>query len=124
MRAALMIATLLLAPGVYAQKATEQYIPIGKSPGISGTYSYIGKIDHVDPQNRTIVVAGPKGKRTIKITDETKIWLDSSEIGKTNGPGSHADCKRGRLCEIKYAYDGETRTEEAEWIKIRVGDSD
>ena len=121
MRAALMIATLLLAPGVYAQKATEQYIPIGKSPGISGTYSYIGKIDHVDPQNRTIVVAGPKGKRTIKITDETKIWLDRTQQRVSNETGNMADCQRGRRVEVNYV-DYETK-DEAAWIKIEISGS-
>ena len=40
-----------------AQKMTEQYIPIGQSPGLSGKYTVIGKLQSVNPQERTCTVA-------------------------------------------------------------------
>jgi hypothetical protein len=42
-RGALLLALLVLPPA-YAQKATEQFIPIGQSPGISGVETRIGEI--------------------------------------------------------------------------------
>ena len=117
------VLSTVMVLSIYAQKSTEIFIPIGKSPGASGKYSVIGKIDSVDGDTRVVTITGDAGKHSAKITEKTKIWLDKHELTKTNGPGSEADCKIGRRCEIKYAYDGETRTEEAEWIKIRVSSS-
>ena len=117
-RVAVIVATLLLVPVTYAQKATEQYIPVGKSPGISGKYSYIGEIEQVDQQNRTITVAGPEGRRTIKVTDATKIWLDRTQQRISNKRGSMADCQPGRRVEVNYV-DYETK-DQAEWIKVMI----
>ena len=33
-----------------AQMVTEQYIPIGQSPGLSGKHTVIGKLQSVNPQ--------------------------------------------------------------------------
>ena len=111
-------ATLLLTPAAYAQKATEQCIPIGQSPGISGKYSYTGKIASVDRENRIIVVKGSEGPRNIKITDSTKIWIDRSRQKKANPSGSFDDMKRGRRVEVNYT-DYEAK-DEAAWIKIEI----
>ena len=116
--AAVIVAMLLLAPGAYAQKATERYIPVGKSPGVSGKYSYIGQIEQVDQQSRTITVAGPEGRRTIKVTDATKIWLDRTQQRMSNERGSMTDLQRGRRVEVNYV-DYETK-DEAEWIKVVI----
>lgn len=108
----------LIALSAYAQKTTEQFIPVGKSPGVSGISSYIGELQEVDPEKRTITVVGPEGERTIKTTDDTKIWLDRSLLRKANQPGRMADLQAGRRVEVKYV-DAETR-DTAEWIKIVV----
>ncbi|MEE9294131.1 MAG: hypothetical protein V3W34_04080 [Phycisphaerae bacterium] len=115
---AAIIALLSWAPTAYGQQAAERFIPVGQSPGISGKYSYIGEIQQVDEQNRTITVAGAAGARTIKVTDQTKIWLDRSQLRLTNQTGTMADLRVGRRVEIKYA-DYTTR-ESAEWIKVVV----
>jgi len=71
-----------------------------------------------------LTVRDDSGEHRVRITEATKIWLDRTSIKRTNEGGSRADCKQGRQCEIKYAYDGGTRTDRAEWIKIRVSGSD
>lgn len=121
--AALVLVTFVILP-VYGQKSTEVFIPIGKSPGVSGKYSVIGKIRSIDSATRILTISGEDGEHSARITEETKIWLDKSEMKVTSKPGSPADCREGRWCEIKYASDDPTRTGVAEWIKIRVGDSD
>lgn len=113
-----VIALLGCAPSAFGQKATERYIPVGQSPGISGKYAYTGEIQQVDRQNQTITVAGEAGARTIQITDRTQIWLDRSQLRMTNLTGGIADLQVGRTVEVK--YEDEEARETAEWIKIVV----
>jgi hypothetical protein len=115
---AVIVALLCWTPNAHAQKMTEQFIPVGQSPGVSGTYSYIGEIESVDAENRTITVAGPEGPRTIKVTEQTRIWLDRSEQRLTNLVGSITDLRPGRRIEVKYV-EYETR-DTADWIKVVV----
>jgi hypothetical protein len=119
----LVFSTVVIFPS-HAQKSTEIFIPIGKSPGISGKYSVIGYIASFDETTRALTIKVDDVEHAVTITEETEIWLDKSEVQQTNEVGSPADCRQGRLCEMKYVYDGETRTDEAEWLKIRVGESD
>jgi hypothetical protein len=115
---AVFFALLGWAPNAHAQHMTEQFIPVGQSPGISGKYSYIGQIEAIDVQNKTVTVAGPEGSRTIKVTDRTWIWLDRSEQRLTNEVGSMSDLQPGRRVEVKYV-DYETK-DAAHWIKVVV----
>jgi len=41
---------------------TEQYIPIGQSPGLSGKYTVIGKLQSVNAKEQTCTVAGHHGR--------------------------------------------------------------
>lgn len=118
---ALVVSAALLS-AAFAQRATEIFIPIGESPGLSGKYSAIGKIVSYDATSRTLEVRDNDGGHTAKLTDDTEIWLDRSQIEETNSVGSPADLQQNRLCEIKHVYDGDTRKEEAEWIKIQIVD--
>ena len=108
--------TALLCTMSYAhgQKATEQYIPIGQSPGISNKYTYIGVIEAVDPQQHTVTAAG----HTVQITDETHIWLDRSLQKLSNQAGSFDDLQKGRKVEIKYT--GPAQPQVAQWVKVQV----
>lgn len=107
--------TALLCSMSYAhgQKASEQFIPIGQSPGISNTYTYIGVIEAVDPQLRTITAAG----YTVSITNETRIWLDRSLQKLSNQTGSFDDLQTGRKVEV---YMGAAQSQVAEWVKVQV----
>ena len=114
----LIVGMLLMASDAYGQQATERYIPVGKSPGISGKYTYLGQIERVDPEKRTIVVAGPEGDRTITVTDATKIWLDRTQKKLSNQRGGMGDLQPGRRVEVKYVdYE---KKEQAGWIKVVI----
>lgn len=95
-----------------SQKATEQFIPIGQSPGLSGQYTYIGALEAVDATARTITVEG----RSVQVTDATRIWLDRSIAQQPNLSGGLDDLRPGRRVEVRY-MDAERR-ERAAWIKI------
>lgn len=102
----------------HAQKATERFIPVGQSPGVSGILSFIGDLRDVDLQNGTVTVGEGQGAHTVNVTSDTDIWLDRSQSGETTSIGGMEDLEPGRRVELKYV-DAETR-DAAEWIKIVV----
>jgi hypothetical protein len=103
-----------------AQKATEIFIPIGKSPGLSGTKTSIGKIDSVNFSQAILTVSDSTKAYTVKITDETKIWQDRSSMKLSNQKGTPSDLKAGARVEIKYINDERKDGGTAEWIKVEV----
>jgi hypothetical protein len=115
---ALVIALLAGASAADAQRATERFIPLGQSPGVSGNLSVIGTIVAVDVEQRRIHLAGPTGPGSVTLRDTTPIWIDRHELGLGATAGSFEDCQKGRSAEVKYA-DPDTR-QFAEWIKLRV----
>lgn len=118
--AILVLPAIAAAATVQAQEATERYIPIGQSPGLSYEHTYIGPIDSVNLDERRMTMKTDSGMHSIRITDRTRIWLDRSEQKKTNLTGDPADCKPGRIVEVKF-MDPETR-EVADWIKVKVAE--
>lgn len=113
------IALLCASSHAHGQKATEQYIPIGQSPGVSQKLTYIGPIQNVDPRGRTITVVEPSGPRTVKITERTRIWLDRTKLKSTNLKGSFEDLRKGRRVEVRYADPAQRRI--ADWVKVEIG---
>jgi len=109
-----------IATGLQAHQMSEIYIPIGQSPGLSGTQTLIGEVLSVDSAQRTIEIEGPDGPRTVSVGDATFIWLDRSGSKRKNTYGSYADCKPGSRVEVKFT-DPEDRAK-AEWIKVEVND--
>ena len=104
-----------------AQLVTEQYIPIGQSPGLSGKHTVIGKLQSVNPQEKTCTVAGTTGALNVRITERTKIWLDRSMSRKTNLTGTFSDLRQGLTVEVK--PEGSQRGAQsgpAEWIKVQI----
>ncbi len=109
-----LITTLALgATMVLAHPATERYIPIGKSPGVSR----IGVIEAVNVADRSIRVGGQEAAHWVRLTDRTRIWLDRTKLSKSNLLGGFSDCQAGRTVEIH--YEDESRAVAA-WIKIAV----
>ena len=109
-------------PSAHGQKATEMFIPIGQSPGLSNTISIIGSIETIDPRGQTIAIAGPSGSWSATITGRTRIWLDKSTLRLTNEKGTFADLRKGQLVEVKYE-DPEGRGKAkaaADWIKVQM----
>lgn len=99
----------------YAQQSTEQFIPIGKSPGISDKYSYIGNITAVNKQTNSFMMQTGNGETEITISPTTRIWLDRSKNKKTNIEASFDDCETGRTVEVMHNRDNKNI---ADWIKI------
>jgi hypothetical protein len=117
------VLSLLVAgpPGLAAQEMTEQYIPIGQSPGLSGKSTVIGKLQAVNPRDQTCAVAAASGTVNVKITEKTKIWLDRSQLRRPNVKGTLADMRPGATVEVK--PEGHERgifNGPAEWIKVQV----
>ncbi len=115
------VGVLLLAgtPTAHGEKATEMYIPIGQSPGLSNKISIIGTIETIDTRAQTIVVAGPSGTWSATITDRTKIWLDKSKLRLSNQKGTFTDLRKGLLAEVRYEEAGVSRGP-ADWIKVQI----
>jgi hypothetical protein len=109
-------------PSAYAQKATEIFIPVGKSPGLSGKHTSIGKITAIDTLNRTITVADSARSHDVKITERTKIWLDRSKLKLTNQKGAFTDLRKGLLVEVKYEVNQLKDKSPAEWIKVQIAE--
>lgn len=120
--AILVVAALLLLSyaDASAQKATEVFIPIGESPGLSGKYTMIGKIDSIHAQTQTIVVSDSTGSHSVQISEHTKIYLDRSELNTSNKKGVFSDIRVGMLAEVKYEYEKQEIHGPVEWIKIQV----
>jgi len=102
----------------FGQEATEMYIPIGQSPGVSSKYALLGTIESVDPGKRTLTVSGPAGTRKFQIADRTLIWIDRSAQKQRNQTGTLADLQRGRKVEIK--PDEGAGQAVAKWIKVQL----
>ena len=113
-----LVVALAAVPPAHAQKATEQFIPIGQSPGASGKITWIGEIVSTDARARTLTVSSPQGPRTVKLTDKTRIFLDRSKSRQSNLSGSFADLQAGRRAEVKLEEPASTAT--ADWVKVEV----
>jgi hypothetical protein len=114
---------VLAASAAFAQRATERYIPIGQSPGLSGKHTVIGTISAVDAKGRTLTCSYEAATITMKVTDRTKIWLDKSQVKQSNLAGSFTDCMAGRRMEAKYVNNDRRAGAEVEWIKVQVGET-
>lgn len=101
---------------VHAEKETELYIPIGQSPGLSGKYTVMGKIDRVNPGDQSIKMSGPSGSYTVNLIEGTFIYLDRSKVKRTNTYGTLADCKAGDSVEVKFVDNSPNKP--IEWIKV------
>lgn len=114
----ILVVTLGGAHAAYGQEATEIYIPIGQSPGLSEKTSLIGTLESVDRGRKTVTVSSASGARTVALTERTSIWLDRSLQKQPNRSGAIADLQQGRKVEIKLRK-GEPKPV-AEWIKVQV----
>lgn len=110
-----LAALISMPPLARGQQATEVYIPIGKSPGISVSRSYIGEIRQVDYAARSIEMLGKDGAKSINVNDKTTYYLDRSHYRKKSTTGEMSDCKVGRRIEANVSDDGTVV-----WIKIET----
>jgi hypothetical protein len=108
------------APSAHGQRATEMYIPVGQSPGLSGKHTMIGKIETINAQGRILTIAGSSGTHTATITGRTQIWLDNSKLKLTNQKGTFSDLQKGRIVEVKYEGNEPVGKGAAEWVKVQL----
>jgi len=113
-----LVAMLCAISQAHGQKATEQYIPIGQSPGVSQKYTSIGEIADADARLQTVTIADPGGRRTVRVTEKTRIWLDRTKVKASNLTGSFADLQKGRRAEVK--YEDPARRDVADWVKVEI----
>ena len=115
------IAALVLLCAIsesYAQKATEIFIPVGQSPGVSGIYSVIGKISDVKTDDNSLSMSNASGSYTVKIAEKAQIWLDRSKLKMTNKPGSFSDLKNNLTVEVR--FEDKEHKEDVKWVKIQL----
>ena len=114
-----MVAALLMCGGrAHAQKSTEQYIPIGRSPGISQKYTAIVTVDSVNLRDRMLTVAEAGERRSIRLTPRTRIWLDRSKLKLPNLEGGPEDLRPGRRIEVK--FENPVLRQVADWVKVEI----
>jgi hypothetical protein len=108
-------------PAASAQEMTERYIPVGQSPGLSGKYTVIGKIQTINVRDQTVAIVGTTGSWSAKITERTKIWLDRSKLRLTNRKGTFSDLRQGVTVEVKHEdHRRGVSSGPAEWIKVQI----
>jgi hypothetical protein len=112
-----LMACLAGLPVANAQKTTEQFIPLGQSPGLSGEQTLMGRIEAADAVSRSVTLVMEERRATITVTESTRIWLDRSLLRLPNVEGTMADLVPGRLTEVKLTP---PNRQEAEWIKVEV----
>ena len=116
------------ASALFAQYTTEEFVPIGASPGVSNIYSIIGKIATVNQENRSLTLNDSSGVTyLVTIPNGVSVWLDRSKAKGKNEVGSLADLQPGRTVEVKYKGDPAPRDPAtrgtsltADWIKVEV----
>ncbi len=112
------IALIVSAPISFGHKQTEQFIPIGQSPGLSDKYTFIGIIKKVDMRNKLLKIKGEDETRQVRFNTKTRVWLDRSKIKMTNLRGHLGKIRKGQRIEVKYI--DHKRKRDAEWIKVEI----
>ena len=110
------VAFVYVPSSAWAQQATERFIPVERSPGLSHKLTSIARIEAIDPGKRTVTLSGASGSHQVLIDDRTRIWLDRTGQRKTNVAGGFADLAPGLRIEVSYADPGARRI--ADWIKV------
>lgn len=111
------LAALALAGAANAHPATEQFIPIGQSPGPGVVQGTAAPVAEPASGGAPVVAVESAGDQigAYVVTPQTRIYIDRSAEGQANTVGTLADVQPGRVIEVR--VHPETRA--AEWIKVR-----
>jgi hypothetical protein len=115
-----IIGCLALTGAAWAHPATEQYIPIGQSPGdgtvVQGRTGAV--VEPAADAPPVVSVVGPSEAEigAYVVVPTTRIYIDRSAEGLPSLVGTIDDVQPGRVIEVRIA-DPQTRA--AEWIKVR-----
>lgn len=101
-----------------AQKATEMYVPIGQSAGLSGKHTLAARVQSVNAAERSLTVVQDSTAQAVKLADTASVWIDRSKQQQSNSVGTLADIKPGLLVEIKFVKNNRSGGE-AEWVKVQ-----
>lgn len=112
----LLVAAWLTAMPAVAQRATERFIPLGESPGLSQAKTLLGRIESADVERGVLTLETSGGRHEVAVGGATRIWLDRTGLGRSNIRGTLADCQPSRMVEVKLEQGSET----AEWVKVRL----
>ena len=110
----ILMLTVVALSNASAHPATERYIPIGKSPGISGVKSYVGKIRSVHDTESGFAMTVENATTEVRIDETTMIYVDTGSRS-SNRIGTEEDCEVGRTVEV-YLHDSGV----AYWVKIQA----
>lgn len=120
-----LVTSFTLASAASAQRATEQFIPIGQSPGAVTMQGALGAV--AEPAaaggeaSFVMTAAAADGaaaqERAYTIGPQTRIYVDRSALGQASTLGSMDDLRAGRVVEVCIA-DAASRV--ALWIKVRA----
>lgn len=105
----------LSAASVVGHPATERYIPMGQSPGVSNNQSYVGPIRSVNTENNGFTMTTDSREKYIKMTERTPVFLFSTSGAPGNKLGSYADCENGRNVEVYLDAD-----DNVVWLKVQT----
>lgn len=114
--AVVVAASLLGASPANGQQATEVYIPIGESPGVSAKASRTGVIHRVDYASYSIEIRVGGELRSVSVDSTTQYFIDRSKQRRKSATGTLMDCKKGQTIEVWTLGD-----DIAKWIKIETG---
>jgi hypothetical protein len=118
LKATLAALLLFAAPLSLAQKATEMFVPIGQSSGLSGKHTLQGRVQSVNTAERSLTVAQDTTTLTVKVAVTTPVWIDRSKQQQSNSAGTLADAKPGMLAEVKFIKNNRS-SGDAEWVKLQ-----
>ena len=108
------------ASAALGQKATEIFIPVGQSPGLSGKHTVIARIQALNAADRSMTVMDAAGAAvTVRPGPQTQIWLDRSKLKQPNRKGSYTDYRKYLLVEVKYR-NNDRQAGVVEWIKVQT----
>lgn len=112
-------ALLLCSSGAaVAQKATEMFVPLGQSSGLSGKHTLMARVQAVDAGARSITLVQDSGATVVTLGAAVPVWIDRSKQQQSNSVGSLGDVKPGMLAEVKFVKNNRT-SGDAEWVKVQ-----
>lgn len=116
---AAVVASLLLCLGVaHGQQATERYIPLGQSPGVSGKTAMMGSVLGYEGEHLIVAAPAYPQPQRVRMTPATRIWLDRSASKQSSLGGSVTDLRPGRRVEVRLG--DAARRDSAEWVKVAI----
>ena len=114
-----VLAFAALTGAAVAHPATEQFVPIGESPGpgvVQGRAEAVAEPSGDGPPLVSVENTAGEEVGVYVVTPQTRVYIDRSQEGLPNLVGTLDDVQPGRVIEVRIA-DPETRA--AEWIKVR-----